>query len=96
MDDLPLVCHQCGVELQPGQGSFYVVRIEAFADPTPPTISLEDLHRDIKAQIDQLVRELSALSDQELMDQVYRRLTIYLCTPCYRQWIENPADRAYH
>jgi hypothetical protein len=24
------------------------------------------------------------------MDQVYRRLVLYLCAPCYRVWIENP------
>ena len=34
------------------------------------------------------------LSEQELIDQVYRRLTIHLCEPCYRQWIENPAGKS--
>jgi len=24
------------------------------------------------------------------MDQVYRRLVLYLCGPCYREWIEKP------
>jgi hypothetical protein len=31
------------------------------------------------------------VSEREALDQVYRRLTIHLCTACYRQWIENPA-----
>jgi hypothetical protein len=31
----PLLCARCGVELTPGKGDFYVVRIEAVADPTP-------------------------------------------------------------
>ena len=31
------------------------------------------------------------LSEQEMMDQVYRKLTISLCTACYARWIENPA-----
>jgi hypothetical protein len=30
------------------------------------------------------------VSGQEAMDQVYRRVTVYLCGPCYRRWIENP------
>jgi hypothetical protein len=29
-------------------------------------------------------------SEQEWMDQVHRQLTLHLCRPCYRRWIENP------
>ena len=75
---------------EPVEGTFYVVHIEAFADPSPPEFSEEDLGRDVKAQIDRLVSEMRDVSGQEAMDQVYRRLTLYLCGPCYRQWIENP------
>ena len=89
-DELPLFCDRCGAELKPGQGSFYLVKIEALADPTPPSFSRQDLNRDARAEIERLVRRLSDFSEQELMDQVYRRLTLYLCGPCYRQWIENP------
>ena len=88
--DRPIHCDRCGVELTPGEGSFYVVRIEAFADPTPPSFSVDDLMRDAKAEIQRLVDELGDLSAQEAMDQVYRRLVVYLCGPCYRQWIEKP------
>ena len=38
---VPVLCHRCGVELTPGAGNFYVVCIEAFADPSPPIISAE-------------------------------------------------------
>ena len=30
---MSLICHRCGVELRPGSGDFYEVRIEALADP---------------------------------------------------------------
>jgi hypothetical protein len=89
-DELPLCCDRCAAELKPGQGSFYVVRIAAFADPTPPDFSADDLMRDAKAEIARLVDELGELSAQEAMDQVYRRLVLYLCGPCYRRWIEDP------
>ena len=89
-DQLPLCCDRCAAALTPGEGSFYVVRIEAFADPTPPSFSVDDLMRDAKAEIQRLVDELGDLSAQEAMDQVYRRLVVYLCGPCYRQWIEKP------
>ncbi len=89
-DQWPLFCDRCSLKLAPGEGNFYVVHIEAFADPSPPEFSEEDLGRDVKAQIDRLVSEMRDVSGQEAMDQVYRRLTLYLCGPCYRQWIENP------
>jgi hypothetical protein len=87
----PLFCDRCSKELHAGQGNFYVVKIEAIADPAPPVFSAEDLERDHRAEIARLVAELDGLSEREAMDQVYRRLTIYLCEPCYRVWIENPA-----
>jgi len=90
-NDVPVFCHRCGVQLFEGQGSTYIVRIEAFADPAPPVISDQDLSGDLKKQMDELTGQLSDFSAQELNDQVYRRLTITLCTGCYNQWIENPA-----
>jgi len=87
----PLLCHRCGAALTPGEGNFYVIRIEAIADPTPPTLSEHDFEIDINAEIEKLLEEMKHMSPQELMDQVYRRLTIHLCGPCYRTWIEDPA-----
>jgi hypothetical protein len=89
--DLGLFCHRCGAELSPGEGNFYVVRIEAFADPTPPNLTDADVDADLSAAIERTIQELRQLSEQEMMDQVYRRLTIHLCVRCYGQWIENPA-----
>ena len=90
-DLAPLLCARCAAELEPGSGNFYVVTIEAVADPTPPTISAEDLATDIRKRIEQLLEQMKDLSAQEAMNQVYRRLTLYLCGSCYRVWIENPA-----
>ena len=89
-DETPLLCHRCGIELEPGKGDFYVVRIEALADPTPPRFSAEDLYRDARAEIERLIEQMEGLSEQEAMDQIYRRLVLHLCGRCYRQWIEDP------
>jgi hypothetical protein len=86
----PLFCDRCQATLQPGSGDFYVVRIEAVCDPTPPHFSEEDLQRDPRAEIERLLEDLRGVSGQEAMDQVYRRVMLYLCGPCYRRWIENP------
>jgi hypothetical protein len=88
--DSPLFCDRCTKQLHPGDGDFFVIRIEACADPTPPVFSLDDLQRDHRQEIARLCDELSRLSEQELNDQIYRRLTIFLCGVCYAQWIENP------
>ena len=90
MNELPLFCDRCAAELEPGRGQFYVVKIEALADPTPPNITKEDLSRDIAGEIDRLSDAMRDMSSQEALDQVYRRLTVYLCDACYQLWIENP------
>lgn len=84
-----LLCHRCGASLTPGRGDFYVVRIEAVADPSPPDIQLDDV--DLKAELEKLAEQAHDLPQAEMMDQVYRQLTIHLCGGCYRVWIEDPA-----
>ncbi len=92
--DVALLCHRCGCDLKPGKGNFYVVRIEAFADPTPPDLSADEMWDDIDigAEIERLIDQMKEMSERELMDQVYRRLTLHLCRNCYLRWIENPAE----
>ena len=87
----PLFCNRCGAILEEGSGNFYRVHIEALADPAPPVISQEDLDGDPGEEIKRLLSQLRDVSAQEAMDQVYRKLTIFLCLACYRPWIENPA-----
>lgn len=86
-----LFCHRCGAHLSPGRTDLYVVRIEAFADPTPPSFDGDDLSCDPGEEIDRLIEQMSEMSPRELMDQVCRRMTLHLCGRCYREWIENPA-----
>lgn len=85
-----LLCHRCSALLTPGEGNFYVVRIEAFADPSPPNLDSLDAEVDVETEWQRLLDQMRDLSEQELMDQVYRRMTLHLCGECYRQWIENP------
>jgi hypothetical protein len=87
----PLLCHRCGQILEPGVGSFYVVKIEATADPTGPVMTAAELQEDLRGQIESLVEQMRDQSERELIDQVYRRLTLHLCGTCYGTWIENPA-----
>ena len=49
---------------------------------------------ELGSQIDRLIDQMRDMSEQELMDQVHRRLTIHLCGRCYAGWIEDPAGGA--
>lgn len=88
----PLFCDRCATELVPGKGDFYVVHIEAVADPSPPAFDEHDLARDPRKEMARLIEEAAQYSPQELRDQVHRRVTIYLCRRCYDEWIENPVS----
>ena len=86
----PLICHRCACTLTPGEASFYVVKIEAFADPTPPRVDGDETLEEITAELNELIARAAELSEQELMDQVYHRLSLLLCNTCYQSWIEDP------
>ena len=88
--DSPLFCDSCMTELTPGEGNFFVVEIDAVADPTPPNISDEDLAQNHDQKMAGLIDQMRDFSERELMDQVHRRLTLYLCNTCFSRWIENP------
>ena len=76
--------------LSPRHCFVYFDTIETLAYPLPPILDAEDSKRDLLKDIDRLIEDARDLSQQELLDQVYRRVTIYLCSACYNKWIENP------
>src|SRR5262245_53469050 len=89
-ESAPLICARCAEELETGKGIFYRVFIEAVADPAPPHDPDEKQALDLREQMRKLLDQLENMSEQEAMDQVYRRLTLYLCGPCFQHWIEDP------
>ena len=91
-EDIILFCHRCGAQLTPGEGNFYVVAITAVADPTPPIITEADLATDVESEIQRIFEEIRDKTEQDLADQVFRRLILHLCAPCYTEWIENPTS----
>ncbi len=87
-----LRCKRCSQEIHPGRGDYYLVRIDAVADPQPPIITQEDLDQDIGIEIERLIRRMKGLSKEQLERQVYRHKAIYLCVRCFNRWIENPVS----
>jgi hypothetical protein len=93
VENAPLFCDRCSKALRRGEGRFYVIKIDAVADPSPPVIADPNIPEDLPGEIDRLLKQVSAMTEQELMDQVHRRVVLYLCTRCYRVWIEEPVRR---
>ena len=93
MTEDALLCHRCGCTLQSGRGAFYLVTIEAIADPSPLDLD-QDLFIDSSEGFAEAVAELEGFSESELMDQVRRKMVLHLCPPCYRKWIEDPVGQA--
>jgi hypothetical protein len=88
----PPLCHRCGALLQPGEGRFWIVRIDAVCDPAPPALDPDESPGEIAAEWGRLIEALRSRSEQELLDEVYRRLTLTLCAACFRLWIERPVE----
>jgi hypothetical protein len=89
-----LHCKLCSKEVHPGRGDYYLVRIDAVADPEPPVFTQEDIDQDVSAEIDRLIRTIKGMSEQQLERQVFRQKAIHLCITCFNRWIENPTGRS--
>jgi hypothetical protein len=89
-DQSSLSCSRCAKPVHPGRGDYYLVRIDAVADPAPPVFTEEDLAIDFDQEFQRLLAQTRGLSAQAAMDQVHRRVVLYLCVSCYNRWIENP------
>jgi hypothetical protein len=91
-EDDPLFCAHCLASLTPGAGNFWVISIDAVADPTPPEFTEEDLRRDLRSEFAEVVRQMQDTSPLEAMDQVHRHMVIHLCNRCFETWMDNPAS----
>jgi len=69
----------------------YVLRIEAFADPSMPAVSGQQLGEiDFDAAFRQIIEDAKRYSTDELNDQVHRRMEFRLCRACHRNFLGNP------
>jgi hypothetical protein len=81
-------CARCGLVFQPGQ-TRYLVTINVVADfdgtigPAPTAGELERLWSDVEQK-----------SEQELLDEVYQKMTYVICKPCRDSWVSSPLGEA--
>lgn len=86
------ICDRCERPILENE-TRYVARLEVFAAPDLPEITLEDLLRDHSADIRKLIGDCQAMSEEELMRDVYVEMKFVLCRRCQRAWLDNPLGR---
>jgi hypothetical protein len=88
------ICDRCGRPLEQGQLR-YVARIEVLAAADPLEITLDDLLRDSRREMDALLEQCEQLTEEELMRDVYVKFVFDLCRACQKAYVSDPlADTA--
>ena len=67
------------------------MKIEVYADPTPPELSTSDLDEvDVDARVDDLLGQMASMSAEALEASVYKRFDFRLCRACQRAYVADP------
>ena len=88
-----LTCDLCGKTLLIDEDVRYIVNIEVFAAYDPMELTEEDLRKDYRKELQDLVRRLEEMDPQKAQDSVYRKFEFQLCPKCQRKYLEDPLGR---
>lgn len=83
------VCDLCGADLL-GRELRYVVEIKVYAGCDPLEITAADLSRDLRAEMNELVKKLKRAEPESLEEEVYTELRFDLCPACRRRYLAEP------
>ncbi len=72
----------------------YIPKIQVFAAADPLEITLEDLLRDTRREMDRLLQQCEGLTEEELMRDVYVKFEYDLCRACQKAYVNNPLSAA--
>ncbi|MFW6287094.1 MAG: hypothetical protein ACOC29_04050 [Candidatus Sumerlaeota bacterium] len=75
------ICESCGKTIEKPEVAFRL-KVELFADPTPPEFTEEDLRQDAVAEMREIIEQLEALGAGEAEDEVYEAYLFTLCGAC--------------
>jgi len=77
------ICESCGKTIEDSDLA-YRMKIELFADPSPPVFTKEDLEADSEAEMNALIEKMADLDPREAEDEVYESYLFTLCARCRR------------
>jgi len=87
------ICDRCGHPIEQGQLR-YIAKIQVFAAADPLEITLEDLLRDTRREMNRLLQQCEGLTEEELMRDVYVKFEYDLCRACQKAYVNNPLSAA--
>jgi len=87
------ICDRCGRPLEQGQLR-YIARIEVLAAADPLEITLDDLLRDSRREMDALLQQCEQLTEEQLMRDVYVKFEFDLCRSCQKSYVTDPLSVA--
>jgi len=83
------ICDRCGRPLEQGQLR-YIARIEVVAAADPLEITIDDLLRDTRREMDALLEQCEHLTEEQLMRDVYVKFEFDLCRACQKAYVTDP------
>jgi CRISPR/Cas system-associated protein Cas7 (RAMP superfamily) len=83
-------CDACGAGLLIESEVRYLVKIEVYAAYDPLELTGQDLSRDHRANMAQLIESMKGMDPRELEDQVYKKFQFDLCPVCQREYLKDP------
>jgi hypothetical protein len=75
------ICEACGKTIEKPDLAFRM-KIELFADPTPPEFTREDLEIDVADEMRRLIEEFESINPREAEEEVYEAYLFTLCAAC--------------
>ncbi|PYJ80855.1 MAG: hypothetical protein DME22_22990 [Verrucomicrobia bacterium] len=87
------ICDRCGRPIEQGKLR-YIAKIQVFAAADPLEITLEDLLRDTRREIDRLLQQCEELTEEELMRDVFVKFEFDLCRTCQKAYVTDPLSAA--
>src|SRR2546428_11476090 len=88
------ICDRCGCPIEQGQLR-YVAKIHVFAAADMLEITLEELMRDTRKEMDRLLGKGEEFSEEGLMRGVFVQIPFDPCRACPRTYIANPMPPAH-
>jgi hypothetical protein len=83
------LCDRCGRPIEKRELR-YVAKIQVFAAYDPLEITFEDLLRDHRRDIEQILEQCEQLTEEELMRDVYVQFQFDLCRTCQKTFAADP------
>jgi hypothetical protein len=83
-------CDVCGKNLLIDEDVRYEVKIEVKAAYDPMELTDEDLKKDYRKEIAELLRRMKTMDPQALEDQVYKLFHFDMCPACQLRYLRNP------